>query len=242
MKKILLCVAMIMSIMLNGCIAVKKDVSYKTKYVTNTESLEMREKPTNEASIICDLDRGEALSVVKDAENGYCEVVYNGVTGYVLAAYLTEEKEEPTPTQADTQKEGSAQKPQPQPTNNIDEDVENYVKNIVQPIYYGTQENLASYAKSKEGEATLWYDGKGYVKKEFPEGAGGYNMSRQYYYDTESGALVFAFIFKGTNEEHRLYIKNNEVVRYINPSKAVFDNPSYNLVSEFMSRALTEAY
>lgn len=66
-----------------------EEISYKTKYVVNCrKSITLREAPSTSAAQIEEILLGEPVSFIKDDVDGFSKVVYQGKTGYVLAAYL----------------------------------------------------------------------------------------------------------------------------------------------------------
>lgn len=69
-----------------------KPSEYKTMYVVNCkQSITLRQSPSTSASEICQIPLGSAVSYVETAENGFYKIIYNGKTGYGLAAYLDNE-------------------------------------------------------------------------------------------------------------------------------------------------------
>lgn len=70
-------------------------------------------------------------------------------------------------------------------------------------------------------------------------GTNGWNYSRDYRY--HNGRLIFAFIFDGT-EEHRLYFKDDHMIRYIDENSVTYDFPDCNKYSSWAEKALKEAY
>lgn len=112
MKRIAVALILILTFLVTGCSLQRQTEEslnempvYVTKYVINTDGLDLRTQPTNTASIVCTAPKGQPVSFVKDVGNGYSEVVYNGNTGYVLSAYLTSEKpveEKPATSQQKT--------------------------------------------------------------------------------------------------------------------------------------------
>lgn len=70
-------------------------------------------------------------------------------------------------------------------------------------------------------------------------GTDGWNYSRDYRY--HNGKLVFAFIFDGT-EEHRLYFKDDHMIRYIDENGVTYDHPVSDAYSSWAEKALKEAY
>ena len=243
MKKFLLCAVIGLTICLCGC---TRGVTYTTKYIVNCVSAEFRQEPSNAATILNDLMHGEIVSFEKDVENGYSKVVYKGVTGYVLSSVLSEEK--PEEKELEMNIEDAVQHEDDYDdnygyliANQSEKFIEEYITNYVRPLYSEINENISNYSRKVLQSTTLWYDNENCVKKELPQGAEGYNMSRQYYYDKNNGQLIFAFVFRGT-QEHRLYFKDNELVRYIDEAGNVFDNPASTAVLKMAHRAINEAY
>ncbi len=70
-------------------------------------------------------------------------------------------------------------------------------------------------------------------------GEDGWNYSRDYRF--HNGKLVFAFIFDGT-EEHRLYFKDDHMIRYIDENHTAYDYPDCDKFSSWAEKALREAY
>jgi len=53
------------------------------------EYISLRKKPDPQASRITTIDKGEVVTYLSSASNGFCKVRYNGKTGYVLVSYLS---------------------------------------------------------------------------------------------------------------------------------------------------------
>ncbi len=68
-------------------------------------------------------------------------------------------------------------------------------------------------------------------------GTDGWNYSREYYY--HDGKLVFAFMFNG-GEEHRLYFKDDHMIRYIDENHTVYDYGALDPFASWAERALEE--
>ncbi len=243
MKKILLCVVLGILMCLCGC---AKEVNYTTKYIVNCTSAEFRQEPSNAATILNYLMYGEIVSFEKDVENGYSKVIHNGVTGYVLSTFLADYKPSEN---ASVTHESSAPKQSNESSNDYgylisnqnENSIEEYISTFVRPLYNQTNDNIDMYSKSTSGSATIWSDSMGLVKKELSLGAENYNMSREYYYDSSSGKMVFAFIYKGS-EEYRLYFKDNKLVRYIDDAGNIVNNPASTEALKMASYAINEAY
>lgn len=268
MKKWLIFILIAASVSMSGCSinvgspdptpVPTNSVAYITKYITNTDKLDMREHPSNDASIICSIEAGTPVSFVEDAENGYSMVVYNGITGYALASYLTLEKPEdkntdtitvtkvipaaPEIAQSDNMPESaSVDKYSDLRSNRTESEIEDYISSYVRPLYEEINDNLDNYSKTSHGNATYWSDNKGYIKKEYPSGTNNFYMTREYYYDTDSGRIAFAFIYDGETE-YRLYFRTNQLVRYIAPNGQEINNPASDEALELASRVISEAY
>lgn len=68
---------------------VKKYVTY---YVVNcNEYISLRSAPDTNASALCNIPLGASVSCISTADNGFLKVIYNGVTGYALASYLSQD-------------------------------------------------------------------------------------------------------------------------------------------------------
>lgn len=70
------------------------------------------------------------------------------------------------------------------------------------------------------------------------KGTDGWNYSREYYF--HEGKLYFVFIYNGL-EEHRLYFKDDIMIRYIDENKSVYDYGNTNEFFDWESRALSES-
>lgn len=123
----------------------------------------------------------------------------------------------------------------------IDGDIENYVVSFVRPLYNKINGNLSQYSVSTADGTTYWYDGSNCVKKSFQAGTNNYNMVREYYYNIDSGQIVFAFVWQD-NTEYRLYFRANQLVRYIGPDGNVINNPKSEQALDLESYVLSEAY
>ena len=69
-------------------------------------------------------------------------------------------------------------------------------------------------------------------------GTDGWEYSREYRF--HDGELIFAFIFKGT-EEHRLYFKDGHLIRYIDEHHVTYDFGELEPFREWEARALADA-
>ena len=70
-------------------------------------------------------------------------------------------------------------------------------------------------------------------------GTNGWNYSRDYRF--HHNKPVFAFIFDGT-EEHRLYFKDDHMIRYIDENHVTYDYPDTSGFQSWADRAIAEAY
>lgn len=87
---------------------------------------------------------------------------------------------------------------------------------------------------------TYYYSpSSGDTKKVIEKGQNNWNYSRDYRY--HNGKLVFAFVFNGT-EEHRLYFKDDHMIRYIDENHTTYDYPNTNKYSSWEKKVLAEAY
>lgn len=120
----------------------------------------------------------------------------------------------------------------------LDIDVEDEVKQI-REWFYGTQNNISSYEQSTVDNATIYYQGQDPVKIVVKKGTDGWDYAREYYY--HDGVLYFAFIFNGGNE-HRLYFKEDQMIRYIDQDKNIYNYGETDGFSEWETPALQEAY
>lgn len=120
-------------------------------------------------------------------------------------------------------------------------EIEDYITSYVRPLYSEVNNNLSNYTKSSSNGVTCWHDGKGYIKKIFSSGVNNYDFTREYYYDTDSGRIAFAFVYSG-GTEYRLYFRTNQLVRFIPPNGQVTNNPTSEEALEMGIRVLSEAY
>lgn len=267
MKKIIaiMLTSVILVSALSGCSRDKAEpavtevpIEYVTKYVTNIEKLDVREQPSNGASIICSIDKNSPVSFVEDSHNGYSKVVYNGVTGYALSSYLT--KQEPVPEYAnenttsvnDVQGNDYVQKRSAQTSENnnrtysiisnrSESEIEDYIVSYVRPLYNEVNSNLNNYTASVSNGVKYWHDGKGYIKKVLSPSVNNYAFAREYYYDTDSGRIAFAFVYNDA-AEYRLYFRTNQLVRFIYPDGSVVNNPKNDEALRMGEYVLSEAY
>ena len=242
MKKFLLYATIVFIIFLLGC---DKEVVYQTRYIDNCISTELRQEPSNGSTVLDDLKYGEIVSYEKDVKNGYSKVVYEGITGYVLSTMLSEEKPVEnninTPEEISVKTDNYTKKYDYLITDFEDEYVENHISTYIRPLYNYINENINLCSKKSSGSLTSWYDNGRLCKKELVQGAENYDMSRQYYYDVNNGKMVFAFVFKGT-QEHRLYFKDGKLIRYIDENGIIVNNPKSVKSLKMADYVLNEAY
>jgi hypothetical protein len=63
--------------------------AYPTMYVVNCrQSITLRDSPSTGATEICQIPLGAPVSFIDVSYNGFYKIIYNGHTGYSLAAYL----------------------------------------------------------------------------------------------------------------------------------------------------------
>lgn len=77
------------------------------------------------------------------------------------------------------------------------------------------------------------------AQKVLENGQDGWNYSRDYRF--HDGELVFAFVFDGT-DEHRLYFKDDHMIRYIDENNTTYDYPDTAQFSDWENKVLSEAY
>ena len=250
MKKGLLCILLMLSFLLCGCMT---NVNYQTKYITNCATTELRKAPSNASTVRAELTYGEAVSYEKDEKNGYSKVAYNGLTGYVLSSMLSSEKPtEKSETSVTVQQATPQPAPKtttvPQPNNDYgylistesSSQIENYITNHIRPAYNSINSYIDSCSKTYTSEGTEWYNA-GLVKKEITQGTYGFNMTRQYYYNTYSGQVMFAFFFRG-DTEYRFYFSNDKLIRYIDAGNNIINNPTDSSILAMADRVINEAY
>lgn len=101
MKKIVIALALL-ALLLTGCDFGKKQpdegkeeetaeqaFSYETYYVVNCDTtISMYAAADINSSELCVIPLGASVSYVKTAANGFCNIIYQGISGYALAANL----------------------------------------------------------------------------------------------------------------------------------------------------------
>lgn len=80
--------------------AAEMKINYPTYYVVNCNvSITLRPKPDVSSGEICQIPLGSAVSYVESAENGFYKIIYNGLTGFSLASYLSTNPQSTAPAQ-----------------------------------------------------------------------------------------------------------------------------------------------
>lgn len=120
------------------------------------------------------------------------------------------------------------------------EEIEQEVTEYIRPLYDKIMSEKETYEEVTKNGITYFYDGKECVIKEYAK-TGDISLTRRYYFDTNSGEMVFAFMFDGT-EEYRLYFKDDILIRYIDNTKVVQNNPDSVEARRLARMALEEAY
>lgn len=106
--------------------------------------------------------------------------------------------------------------------------------------YNETQNNLDSYASfsASDGDVVCYKDQE-LSRLDAGKGFDDWNYTRRYYF--RNGSLYFAFVFDG-KEEHRLYFKEDQLIRYIDEKKNTYDYGDTDQFSEWSVPVLSEAY
>lgn len=120
----------------------------------------------------------------------------------------------------------------------LDINVEDEVKQI-REWFYGTQDSLDSYEQSASDNVTFYLEDGIPVKIVVKKGTDAWDYAREYYY--HDGEFYFAFIYNG-GDEHRLYFKEDQMIRYIDQDKNTYDYGQTDQFSEWETPALQEAY
>lgn len=147
-------------------------------------------------------------------------------------------------TEADTEKEGIASAEneviaatETELPADITQDIEKDIEEI-RAYYNAIQKNLSDFTVGKSDGIT-YYNGYGaLVKVVAKNGQAGWNYSREYYY--QNGQMCFAFVYDGL-EEHRLYFKNGEMIRYIDPEKVKYEGEELASYKELAERVQKES-
>lgn len=75
----------------SGSTSVSEDVVVKTMYVANCEEwISLRVLPSASSDVITTISLGAPVGFICTASNGFYKINYDGMTGYVLAAYLSD--------------------------------------------------------------------------------------------------------------------------------------------------------
>lgn len=126
-----------------------------------------------------------------------------------------------------------------------DEDVELYVTTVVQPPYYSTV-NADCFTEEVVSDGIIRYipdgtDSSVCTYTVYSAGTKGDRHSRMYYFDQQTGNLLFAFVFDSTTE-YRFYYKDDVLVRYKAPNGKIVDNPTAPRLINMANKYLREAY
>lgn len=80
----------------------------------------------------------------------------------------------------------------------------------------------------------------------YPAGTNGNHYSRKYYFDPSTNEFIFAFLFDGSKEEHRLYFYKDSLihhkVRQNGGEDVATDNPTEEYLLTMAEEAIREAY
>ena len=87
--------------------------------------------------------------------------------------------------------------------------------------------------------ACYYTPGSDDTRRELTKGENGWDYARDYRY--HNGKLIFAFVFDGS-EEHRLYFKDDRMIRYIDENHTTFDYPATEPYTSWEQKVLSEAY
>ena len=87
--------------------------------------------------------------------------------------------------------------------------------------------------------ACYYTPGSDDTRLELTKGENGWDYARDYRY--HNGKLIFAFVFDGS-EEHRLYFKDDRMIRYIDENHRTFDYPTTEPYTSWEQKVLSEAY
>lgn len=120
----------------------------------------------------------------------------------------------------------------------LDTEAEDEVAQI-REWYYDTQNDLENCRQDIVGNATYYYRDEKLVKIAVKEGTDGWGYAREYYF--HDNAFYFAFIFSGS-EEHRLYLKDDQLIRYIDENNNIYDNDDAENFLEWKESAVQEAH
>ena len=117
---------------------------------------------------------------------------------------------------------------------NVDEEVTQ-----IRAWFYETQNKLNSYSSEDDGDVLRYYDNGYLIKMVVDKGYHNWDYTREYYF--HDGELYFAFMFDGS-EEHRLYFKNNQLIRYIDENKNTYNYGDTEQFSDWSVPVIAEAY
>ena len=171
-----------------------------------------------------------AGTLVNTADESYAA---EAATWQEQASEETEETLSAEPEAQDASFESQAEEPVP-----MDINVETEVEQI-REWFYDTQNNMKNYEQQTSDNAGFYYWDGVLIKITVKEGTDGWNYAREYYFHDNS--LCFAFIFSGS-EEHRLYFKEDQLIRYIDEDKIIYDYGDTEQFAEWKEPTIQEAY
>lgn len=120
-------------------------------------------------------------------------------------------------------------------------EIESYVKNYADPIWQGIEANIDSYVRLELRYSTSWSDSLGDVKRAFRRGSNGKDLEREYYYDPETGILVYAYLH-ARDESYKIYFDRGQVVRFTGSNGVKIDAPTDERIFEMANFVIWEAY
>jgi len=132
--------------------------------------------------------------------------------------------------------------------------VEEYIDKTIRPIYNMIAEKNKTLSSSETDGITKQFADASMPRMSdvtvvcvtYPAGTDGDPYSRQYYFDPATGEFIFAFIFDGTKEEHRLYFYKDSLihhkVRHNGGEDVTTDNPTDDYLLSMANDAIREAY
>ena len=160
--------------------------------------------------------------------------------GEPLSTLLTENTIEPLSTPSETVRPVEATEQAAPKADSVE------TTQIVSPAPIQTNPPVATKLSDSELEAEIaWIRDCYYSPTDSDErlvvnnGTDGWNYSREY--SIHNNRLIFAFIYDGT-EEHRLYFKDNQMIRYIDENHITYDLAAAEPYGDWAERAVKEAY
>lgn len=216
-----------------------------SKYVNMTKYPRM----TGPKCLYCDHEPGQIFGKTYPTIEEALEAYLQNPDGGIEVIEFTDGSS--SQEKAETQNEETGNSQQTGETSNIDAEAENAENPILDIVvedevtrirawYNETQNNLDSYVSfsASDSDITCYKDTE-LSRLDAGKGFDGWNYTRRYYF--RNGSLYFAFIFNG-NEEHRLYFKEDQLIRYIDENKNTYDYGDTDRFSEWSVPVLKEAY